>query len=307
VKKFAWLLVGLMALPFLSACSEIAAPDAVGLYYMQGQSDGNKFDHCMKPGQVDDPVWNNSVYYVPNNVRTWNVAPTGGDTNQALVVTAKPDAGQQSGLEVLVYTQTNFKLNTYCGTDNKDPNSPIVQWWQNLGDRYDADTGPGWLNMLNNTVVPALEKAKNTLRAYTADELVLGAVWTEAEKQFASTFSTELERLSGGDYFCGPDFNRARPDCSAVQVSIKDVDYRDQGIQAARNDKQKALEEAQASVARAQGAVAAAEAQKALYNNPAWVQLEIANRQLETAKACAASQKCTMIIDGSGGVQVHTS
>ena len=164
VKKFSLLIVALLALPVLSACSEIAAPDAVGLYYAQGQSDGNKFDHCMKPGQVDDAVWNNSVYYVPNNVRTWNVAPSGGDTNQALVVTAKPDAGQQSGLEVLVYTQTNFKLNTYCGTDDKDPNSPVVQWWQNLGDRYDADTQQGWLNMLNNTVVPALEKAKNTTR-----------------------------------------------------------------------------------------------------------------------------------------------
>jgi hypothetical protein len=306
VKKFALLLVGLLALPFLSACSEIAAPDAVGLWYAKGQVDGNHFDHCVKPGTTDDVSWNDEVYWVPNNVRTWNIAPQGGDTNQALVVTAKPDAGQQSGLEVLVYTQVNFKLNTYCGTDDKDSNSPLVQWWNNLGARYQANTDQGWVNMLNNTIVPALEKAKNTLRTYTADQLVLGSVWTEAEKDFGATFSTELERLSGGDYFCGPDFVRARPDCSPVQVSIKDVDYRDQGIQAARNDKQKALEQAQAAVAKAQGDVAAAEAQKQLYQNPAWVQLQLAQKELEKAQACAASQKCTMIMDGSGKVQVFT-
>lgn len=306
IKVLGLVLAGVLLVPFLSACGQIAAPDAVGLWYRQGQIDGNQFDHCMKPGVTDDYNWNDNVFWLPNNVRTWNIAPSGGDTNQALVVTAKPDAGQQSGLEVLVYTQVNFKLNTWCGADEKDSNAPLVQFWNNLGARYKADTEQGWLSMLNNTVVPALEKAKNTLRGYTADELVLGSVWSAAEIEFGKTFSSELERLSGGDYFCGPDFVRSSPDCSPVQVSIKDVDYRDPGIQSARNDKQKALEESQAAVARAQGAVAAADAQKALYNNPAWVQLQIAQVQLETAKACAASQKCTMIIDGSGNVQVHT-
>lgn len=297
----------LLGLSTVSACAEIAAPDQVGLWYAQGQVDGNTFDHCVKPGTTDETTWNDSVYWVPNNLRTWNVAPQGGDTNQPLVVTAKPDTGQQSGLEVNVWPQVNLALNTYCGPDDKDPNSPLVQWWQKIGDRYDADTEVGWKNMLNNTVVPALEKAKNVLRAYTADELVLGSVWADAEKQFGETFSSELERLSGGDFFCGPDFTRARADCSPVQVSIKDVDYRDPGIQAARNEKQKAVEQAAAQVAAARGAVEAAEAQKALYGNAAWMQLQIAQKQLEVAQACAASAKCTMVLDSSGGVQVHTS
>lgn len=297
----------LMGLSLVSACAEIADPDKVGLWYAQGQSDGNQFDHCVKPGKVDDTAFNDSVYWVPNNLRTWNVAPAGGDTDKPLVVTAKPDAGQQSGLEVNVWPQVNFALNTYCGPDEKEANSPLVQWWQKLGDRYDANTDDGWKNMLNNTVVPALEKAKNVLRAYSADELVLGSVWADAEVQFGKTFSDELERLSGGDFFCGPDFDRNKADCSPVQVSIKDVDYRDAGIQAARNDKQKAVEQAAAQVATAQGQVQAAEAQRALYGNVAWMQLQLAQKQLEIAQACAASAKCTMVLDSSGNVQVHTS
>ncbi len=312
--------VALLGLGSMAACAEIAEPDKVGLWYAQGQMDGNKFDHCVEPGTTDDVTWNDSVYWIPNNLRTWNIAPQGGDTNQPLIVTAKPDEGQQSGLEVNVWTQVNFMLNTWCGNDNKDANSPLVQWWQRIGDRYDADTDTGWVNMLNNTVVPALEKAKNVLRAYSADQLVLGTVWADAEKVFGETFSSELERLAGGDFFCGPDFSRARADCSPVQVSIKDVDYRDPNIQGARNAKQVANENAAAQVAAAQGAAAAkvaeaegnlkaAQAQQALYGNAQWMQLRLAEIELEKAKALAeackaAGAKC--IIGNTGGVLIQS-
>lgn len=285
-----------------AACAEIAQSDTVGLWYAHGQIDGNKFDHCIKPGVSDETSWNDDIYFLPNNVRTWNAAASGGDTNVPLTVTAKPDNGQTSGVEVQVWTQTSLKLNTYCGADEKDGNAPFPQWWQNLGKRYGADTDAGWLAMLNNTVVPALEKAKNTLRVYTADQLVLGTVWTEAEKEFSKTFSEELTRLSGGNYFCGPTFNRAKADCPAVEVSIKDVDYKDPGIQAARNEKQKALETAAAQVAAAQGQVDASEKLKGLYNNPAWVALEKAKIQLQIAQACGQNPNCHMVMGADGTI-----
>jgi len=290
-----------------TACAEIADFDKVGLWYAQGQSDGNTFDHCVKPGVSDDVSVNDHVYWLPNSLRTWNVAPSGGDTDKPLTIVAKPEPGQATGLEVNVWPQVNFMLNTFCGTDERDGNSPLVQWWQKLGSRYEADGFDGWKAMLLNTVVPALEKAKNTLRNYTADQLVTGVAFAEAEAQFAQVFSSELERVSGGDFFCGPDFDRAVNNCSQVAILLKDADYADPGVQAARNDKQKALEQAAANVAQAQGQVQAAEAQKLLYQNPAWVQLQLAQKQLEIAQACAASSKCTMVLDSSGNVQVHTT
>jgi glutathione S-transferase len=296
-----------------TACAERAASDNMGLWYAQGNSDGDHFDHCVPPGTSDDVSFNDSVYWVPNNLRTWNATPKGGDTNVPLTLTAKPDAGQTSGTQVLVWTQTSFKLNTYCGSNEKDSASPIVQWWQSIGRRYQADTTAGWSNMLLNTVEPALEKAKNTLRGYTADELVAGTVWDQAEPQFEKVFSDELTRLSGGNFFCGPSFTRAKPDCPQVAVSIKDVDYSDPGIQNARNDKQKAIEQAAAAVAAAQGAAAAAVAaaqgqvdaaakQRELYNNPNWVALQKAQIQLEIAKACGANPNCHMIMGSDGTI-----
>lgn len=301
-------LVALLGLGALTACGEIAPPDQVGLWYTDGPSEDHKFDHCLIPGSRDEWSWNDTVYLLPNNLRTWNLAPSNGDSNQPLVVLAKPDANQQTGLEVNVWVQVNFMLNTWCGDNEKDANSPLVQWWQKLGDRYDADTDAGWVRMLANTVVPALEKAKNVLRVYTADQLVAGTVWAEAEGSFGTTFSDELERLAGGDFFCGPDFVRSSSNCSPVQVSIKDVDLRDPAVQAARNQKQVASEQAQAAVIEAEGKVAAAKALQQLYGNAAWMQLQVAQVELEKAKvmaeACkAAGARC--IIGTAGNVLIQ--
>jgi hypothetical protein len=318
-------IIGALALGTMSACATTAEPDKVGLWYSKGPSDGDHFDHCITPGSVAGVAVNDYMVWVPDNVRTWNItSEPGGDSSVPLKVTAKPEDGQQSGLEVLVWVQTNLKLNTDCGSNDKDPNSPLVNWWENLGRRYNADTEEGWLRMIQNTVVPALEKAKNVMRNYTADQLVLGTVWAEAEPQFADIFSSELMRLSGGDYFCGPDFSRTDPDgnlwpngapCSSVAVSIKDVDYADPGIQAARNEKQKATEEAAAALIRANGEAAAkaaeAEGNKAaaaalreLYNNPAWVALQLAQLQVDTANACREAANCQIIMGDLGNSSV---
>lgn len=303
-------IAGVLLLGGLAGCAEVAPSDNVGLWYAQGQSDGDTFDHCVKPGTSDDVAINDYVKWVPNSLRAWNIAAQAGpgvDSTTPLVITAKPDAtqGQTSGLEVNVFTQVTLMLNTWCGPDENDANSPLVQWWQKIGKRYQADTTEGWNNMLGATVVPALEKAKNTLRVYTADQLVTGTVWAEAEGTFSAAFSTELERLSGGDFFCGPDFNRARADCSNVAVSIKDADYRDPKVQAARNEKVAAVERAQAAVAEAQGKLAAAQAQDALYRNEAWLQLELAKLELQKAQACAQAGNCTIVLS-TDGTQVHT-
>lgn len=304
------LMAGVLVLTSLSACSEIAPSDQVGLWYAKGQLDGDKFDHCVPPGVSDDVAINDQVYWVPNNLRTWNIAAQAGpgvDSTNALVITAKPDAaaGQTSGLEVNIYVQVTLMLNTFCGNDEKAESSPFVQWWQKIGKRYSADTADGWLNMLGATVIPALEKAKNTLRDYTADDLVRGTVWAEGESKLGLAFSNELARLSGGDFFCGPDFVRGKPDCSDVAVSIKGVDYSDPQVQAARNEKVAAVERAQAAVAEAKGKLAAAEAQNALYQNEAWMELELAKLELQKAQACASAGNCTIVL-AADGTQIHT-
>jgi hypothetical protein len=284
----------------LTACATATEPDKVGLYYMQGTSDGYHFGKCLEPGSSDDYVWNNSVVFLPTNLRTWNIQPEGGDTNRPITVASKPEENQPSGVQVNVWSQVNLMLNTNC-EGGKD--SVVVQFWEKIGRRYQADTDDGWKTMLLNTVVPALEKSvRVVVRNYAADPLVAGTNLPEIQEAIAKEFSTELSRVTGAPFFCGPTFNRATKDCPPVQVLVKDVDYADPGIQQARNEKQKALEQAQALVAEAQGKLRAAEAQNALYNNPSWVQLEKARIQLEIAKACGQNPNCHMVMGADGTI-----
>lgn len=302
------LLTGVLA----TGCSTVAEPDRVGLYYMEGPSDGYKFDACIDPGTTGPAEWNNSVVYLPTSLRTWNIAPEGGDTGAAVVVSTQPETNQPSGVQVKVWSTTNFFLNTFC-----DQNGGVVKpFWENIGRRYKADTDDGWRNMLVQILVPALEKAtQDVVRSYTADALVgnVGGVRAEAQDKISTQFTAELKRLAGGDYFCGPGFNRSKSECPEIEMLIRDVDYADPGIQDARNAKQKAIElaaakvaeaegNAKAQVAQAQGEVDAAAKRGTLYENKAWVQLQLAQKQLEAIQACASSDKCTIIVGSNGNV-----
>jgi hypothetical protein len=298
-KKLLAVLLAAAALAGFSACA-IAAPDELGLYYMEGSSDGYHFGQCIEPGVSGPGEWNNSVVYLPTNLRTWNIAPQGGDTNVPITVASKPEANQPSGVQVNVWSQVNLMLNTNC-EGGKD--SVIVQFWEKIGRRYKADSEEGWKTMLLNTVVPALEKSvRVVVRNYAADPLVAGTNLPEIQDAIAKEFSSELARVTGAPFFCGPTFNRLTKNCPAVQVLVKDVDYADPGIQQARNEKQKALETAQALVAEAEGKLRAANAQQQLYDNPAWVQLEKARIQLEIAKACGNNPNCHMVMGADGTI-----
>lgn len=302
-KRFAAVLVALGLLVTASACSEIADPDVVGLYYMEGDQDGYKFDHCIDPGKSDQWVANNSVVWLPNNLRTWNIQPQGGDSDRPITVATKPELNQPSGVQVNVWSQVNMMLNTNCEGGG---NSTLVQFWERIGRRYKADEEAGWKTMLLNTVVPALEKSTRVVvRNYSADPTVAGTNLPQIQEEISREFGTELRRLVGGDFFCGPTFNRLKKECPAVQVLVKDVDYTDPGIQQARNNKQKALEDAAAKVAAAQGEVDAANKLDSLYRNGAWLELEKAKLQLEIAKACGQNPNCHMVM-GSDGTIITT-
>jgi hypothetical protein len=298
----------------LTGCSTVSDnPDDVGLYYLMGSSDGNKFDKCIEPGTAGDAEWNNKVVWLPTNLRTWNVAHENGDTNQPTIVSTKPEAGQPSGVQVTVWSTTNFYLNTFC-----DKNGGMVKdFWEKIGRRYKADTPDGWKAMLNNILVPALNKAtQDVIRSYGSDELVgnINGVRAEAQQKISAGFATELSRLTGGSFFCGPKFNRVTGECPSIEMIIVDVDFADSGIQGARNEKQQAVERAAAQLARAQGEAAAllaeakgkADAAKELaklYANPAWVRLqETIMKTQALIEACKQAKECKLIVGADGNL-----
>lgn len=313
-RKIGMVAAGCVAGLVLTGCSSITDPDQVGLYYMQGSSDGNSFGHCTKPGATDDYEWNNSIIYLPASLRTWTINDNeGADSKDPIIVSAAPQEGQPSGVQVKVWNQTKFFLNTYC-----DEHGGVVkEFWEKIGRRYGADTEDGWRRMLNDLLVPTLQKVnRDVIRTYKADDLVgnINGVQTLAQKEIATQFGAELNRMAGGKFFCGPSFVRTLPDCPVVEFSIIDVEYKDDGIQAARNEKQKAVEEAAAKLARAQGEAAALVAEatgkanaakelEKLYATPGWVALQKAIiAQQGLIEACKAAKECRLVVGADGNL-----
>lgn len=327
-----------------TACSTRAPSDSIVLYYASGAGDDKAFQECIEPGKAGSYPVDDEVFYLPTSLRTWNIRPKGGDSDQPIRSGTKP-AANQPGPEVVVWATADFYLNTDC-TGGKT--SPIVQFWENTGRRYglSADGEDGfqedkWKTVLLNTLAPAQEKAlREATRSYSADELDanLGGVWTQMERQMAPLFQQELRAKVGGDYFCGTGYQRGRevewtefvPDgvddkgvakvreekrkgkCPPVRISITDVNFADAGIAAARAKVFQAEQDAKAALIAAQSQVDVANKLAAAGRDAGYVrlreleiQLAIAEKNLEAAKACASNANCTLVL-GTNGVNVNT-
>ncbi len=302
-----------------TGCATIAEPDKVGLYYWKGNSDGHRFGFCIDPGATGNWDANNEIIFLPTSLRTWNIGGPGSDSGEPIISSSAPQEGQPSGVELQVWPKVTMFLNTYCGmeTSDGDMDGGVVKpFWETLGRRYKADTDEGWKDMMEDVVAAALGKVtRDVTRGYPADALVgnIDGINVEVQRKIADQFAVELKRMSGGEFFCGPGFSRAKPECPPVEVIVKDVTFRDAGIQDARNQKQKAVELAAAQLAAANGAAAALVAEAkgkkdaaaeiaALYNSPGWVQLQMQILQLEAVKGCGANPNCHMWVGGTGNI-----
>jgi hypothetical protein len=304
--------LGIAVLAGLTGCSTRPSPDEIYLYYMNGPIDTKDFAECVEPNARGPWQANNDVFTLPTSLRTWNIRPSGGDTDVPIKSSSKPGPDGQPGPQVIVYATAEFYLNTNC-EGGKD--SPVVQFWEKTGRRYGVSNSDGefseegWRTMLLNTLVPAEEKAiREVTRNYTADALDanMDGIWRKMEEELGNTFLAELRAKTGGDYFCGPTYNRASGECPPIRISITDVSFADQGIAEARAKVFKAEQEAKAALIAAQSQVDVANKLSQAGRDAGYVRLKELETQLEMAKACAANPNCTLIVGDTTGVNVNT-
>jgi hypothetical protein len=297
----------------LSGCGSSVDPDHIVLEYSGGSVEGGEFKKCTEPTKVTDAVVNDKQYYIPTSERTWNITPSGGDSNEPIISSSKPAADGQPGPNVKVWVKTDFFLNTNCDEAGK---SALIKWWETLGKRYGADIDPnasaedqskdeGWTKMLGNTIVPIERStiARNT-KKFTADELDadLNGSWDALKLEVEKAFSEELNK--NGKFFCGRGYDRKdKNSCPPITVLITGVDFENQAIADARANVFAAKQRAEAEFIEAQSKFRVAqELAKAAKANPAYIQLELARMQLEAAKACATNPNCTLVIGGNANV-----
>lgn len=286
-------------------CTIAPQPDEIKLHYHGGPLEGNSFNKVVLPGQSESN-WNvsDTVVGLPTSLRTWNIAPDSSDQTTPIVAPAKDN------VPVSVWLQVNMLLNTNVEDQGDFRGGTLREFWEVIGRRYGADTEDGWLDMMKVTVVPALTKAvTDTVRAYDSDPLVYNTdgIYTEVQSRIGEQFQTELERLSGGDFFCGtsfvPDWRDGDGSCPKLELILTNVDFSNPAIQTARDGRAIAEEEAAAALIEAEGHTAAQNELNAALNDPAYLEYLIAQMQLQAAQACAQGTNCTVIVgDGASPV-----
>jgi len=312
-RKFAIvaLILGLLAAtPLLAGCTITPAADGITLHYKGGTFDGNHFDRVIGPGESSSN-WtiSDNDYELPINVRTWKYCGEGADDKNPIIVNTKAKEGDPSGTPVAVCSVTNMKLNTY---DNDIPGyqgGTVRKFWENIGARYKANETDGWKDMMEHSIVPVLaKKLQDVIRDYDPDQLVGNAnsVWTEVQNKVTSEVAGELIRLNGGNYFCGPDFDRGDQThkCSPLAMIISNIDFANPNIQSARDEKRAAVERAAAAKAQADGEAAKKAALNNIYNDPNYLKYLQIQANLEAAKACAAGPHC-VLVTGNGNTTVQ--
>lgn len=297
-----------------SGCASQAPVDKVGLYYTGGPIQGRHFKKIILPGSGSTFLGiGDDVKWLPAGQRNYIVSKKKGegdkkDTIDFIRVPAK--GGVNMDFEVSVY----FKLNTH--TDDLPQDSQykkggtLRRFWESIGKKYAADTDKGWDSMINDNFRKIIEASmRQKTFNYTVDELYANAEGAASGKEdailkiqaaIADALQSDVNRTLGGEFFCGPTFDRGRAECPPFQFIINSAEPTDQAVKdsfsaqrVAANQVITAQNNAQAQKAAAEGTAAA---QNALKGNLSPEYLEL--QRIEAMKACAGSDKCTLILGG---------
>jgi hypothetical protein len=285
--------------------------DKIGLHYSGGPIEGQKFREVVEPGSGQRFLGlMDRLVLLPVTQRDYIVSlkPTEGDREGPDVIHAPAKGGVEMQFEVSAY----FTLNTAPQT--------VRRFYERICVKFHCETETGWDRMLNNNFRKPIEQAiQQAVRRYTVNELYAGEVGEGSvdttEEQAVSllvTIQNEIARdlkenineILGGEYFCGPTFDREDPDvCPDFQFQIVSATPTSEAVKnafaenaASRQEKITAQNRADAAVAEAEGRRQAQAALAGIYSDPNY----IAYLNALALQECAKNSNCTLVVSPNG-------
>jgi hypothetical protein len=169
---------------------------------------------------------------------------------------------------------------------------------------------------------PIEQAIQESVRQFTVDELYAGiaaastvegtdttAILEQVQQVIAEDLKENINAFVGGNYFCGPSFDRNNPaECPDFQFQITDATPTSEAVRNAFADnvasqqlQLTAENTANAAVAEADGQRRAQAALEGLYTDPNY----IAYLNALALQECAGNNNCTLIVGGNDtGVNV---
>jgi regulator of protease activity HflC (stomatin/prohibitin superfamily) len=275
-------------------------PDKVLLHYTGGPTQGTHFKQIVEPGSSTHFYGLLEHYYfLPATQRNYIISKNAdeGDRHQADSIQSPSKDGVNFDFQLAVY----FKLNT-------DP-QVVKQFFEQICLKYNCwDLSPdgGWDHMLNDTLRQQIENALQIeSRRYSTDDLANNPdVIARIQTSIGTDLKDRFNQVLGGEFFCGPTFNRAHPsNCPDFNFVMKKPeapkDIRDHyaavkaaqiGIAEAQADALKKKAEAEGDAAR----------QAALQGAPELSPAQLRYLEVQAEQSCATNPNCTLVVTPGG-------
>lgn len=268
--------------------------DKVGLSYTGGPIAGIHFQRVVKPGsgQFFNGFFS-SLHELPATQRNYIVSKNTneGDRHVADFIPGPTKDRVIAELELAV----TFKLNTEPRT--------VRKFYEQLCVRYhceDLSPGGGWDKLLNDNFRQVLENAvqQETRQINAADLNNNQEVITRMQTDIASHLKDDFNQVLGGNFFCGPTFDRNHPSiCPDFKFVIKNItlpkDLQDAFTAQQSSSAQVVVKQNEAAQVKATAEGVAAQ-QNAVQASLTPQYLEYLKVQAETQ--CAQRPGCTLVI-----------
>lgn len=273
--------------------------DKIGLSYGGGLFEGRHFQGTVQPGSGLRFIgWYDKFFEYPTTQRNYIISRTEGEGDRGV-----PDAilaPSSDRVEVSFEVATFFKLNT-----NK-----IKEFHETIGLKYHAWEDKGWDNMLRDYFRQPIQTTLQEIsRKYPVEKLYAdGAVKAEIEATFGQQLKDTINRLVGGEFFCGPTFTGGA-ECPNFSFAVKNIDVpadvknvfrANQTSAAAIRTKENEVQQGRLEAERKR---IEQEELKSSYTDPGYLAYLNAQARLECARNQSGS---CVLVEGSGsGVNVN--
>lgn len=294
-----------------TGCSQATGKvDKVGLHYDAGPIEGTKFNKVILNGSGMKILGiSDTVHWLPINQRTYIVSKKAdeGDRAGSDSITAPAKGGVPFEFEISTY----FKLNTATNDIKGFKGGTARKFYEQICVKYHCDTSDkNWDKMLNNSFRKIIETSmRQKVFNYTPDELYANAEGEASGKsdailkiqaEIAASIKDNVNKVLGGQYFCGPTFDRNHSNiCPDFEFIINSAEPPAE-VKASYTNRFNANNNAQAKIIEAEGTKKASEAGQVAYNSPGYIEY----LRVQAMRACADNPKCTLVIT-SGGTNIN--
>lgn len=322
------ILILLLATVLLGACASTSATE-IGLKYGQGPIEGEHFEGIIEPGSGQKLVWNDEIVTLPITQRDYTFCNDVREDSNDPGCDAPPiRVTALGGAELAFSGGITFEL----ATGNPET---LRQFYEDVCRKFGCDDeDDGWAEMLRvNMRNPIEDSLQEAVRGYSVDALYAGvpgegenidedealSTLTKVSNDIEKSLRETINRFTGGQYFCGPSYERSDPDnCPDFEFVITEVvpttdavraafDANVASRQAVIDSRNRAEQErinaegkAEQERIRAEGTRTAQEALQGLYTDPAYLEYQRVLAMLR----CAENANCTLIFGDSAGVNI---